>query len=683
MNKKTLSLTALAVLSLFSTSINAQTRSKESSRNIARHKLLTEETELALEDESLMVFNNKKQKGFVIVSAREEMPEVLGYSDNGNFDPENIPAGMKAWMECIKMATDAVASGRVSANEVFVTRAEGDEIQPLLGNIMWDQESPYNLKCPVDEETGKHTVTGCAATAMAMMMRYYKYPEHGTGTVRYTSKTNRFDLSYNFAETTFDWDKMNEMYSMPYFEKTDAEEVNEEPSSNIVYEDLAATATTGNIEITVKNIINGGIPVFNGEMQFLLYDQDGNFLESIGKAEQINDLPYSFGYGEAYFDVSMPNKYADGDYLIYLAFMPAGEEKWSISNTIDMETYNTGNPKPLTITKSGNTIKIGDMEGFCAYTAEETDAVSELMFACGVALKMDYGINGSSSSVDGPFSAAIKYFGYDKDACMPMSDHMDTEAMNDLIIEQLQNNRPVYLGGITSTNLGHAFIADGLRYTVKGNPQFHINWGWSGMSNGYFLLTNLSPENAGAGGNSKDNYSNTLYIICDMMPEDGVDCGSSIGYKSITCSKNEAQAGDRIDVSAKDVMNISAHMQDVTIDVYAVAEDGNATRVGSLGKMNFDSYYYVSFDETRMVLPSTLPQGTYNLELRPADWTTGTPGRSIGPKHTIFVSNVNSLIETKEDLKDSDIFDLNGRRVKAASDKGIFIQDGRLKVIGL
>ena len=75
---------------------------------------------------------------------------------------------------------------------------------------MYSQGTPYNDLCPV--LNGGRAVTGCVATAMAQVMRYWRYPDVGTGTATYTS--SRGAAEYNFANHPFDWDNMLETYTL-------------------------------------------------------------------------------------------------------------------------------------------------------------------------------------------------------------------------------------------------------------------------------------------------------------------------------------------------------------------------------------------------------------------------------------------------------------------------------------
>lgn len=86
-------------------------------------------------------------------------------------------------------------------------------IAPMLGGIRWNQGDPYNALCPVITSTGKRTMTGCVATAMAQVMMYYNYPASGQGATSYTSETHKFQLSSDFSKVAFDWANLTGTYS--------------------------------------------------------------------------------------------------------------------------------------------------------------------------------------------------------------------------------------------------------------------------------------------------------------------------------------------------------------------------------------------------------------------------------------------------------------------------------------
>lgn len=123
-------------------------------------------------------------------------------------------------------------------------------------------------------------------------------------------------------------------------------------------------------------------------------------------------------------------------------------------------------------------------------TSAQRTAVATLMYHCGVAVNMNYDAAGSGAYSQDVPDALINYFSYQPTAeCKYKA--MFTYA-NWLIIlkAELNAGRPFYLAGDDNATAGHAFVADGF----NNANQFHINWGWGGSSNGYFLLTTLNPS---------------------------------------------------------------------------------------------------------------------------------------------------------------------------------------------
>lgn len=160
-----------------------------------------------------------------------------------------------------------------------------------------------------------------------------------------------------------------------------------------------------------------------------------------------------------------------------------------------------------------------------ASTAAQKSAVADLMFACGVAAGMQYTPYESGASSPSVATALWKYFGYDQAVVCLDREYYTSADWESLVYEQLRDYGPVQYGG-TSGSGGHSFVCDG--YSTDG--YFHINWGWSGMSDGYFLLSALNPGQQGTGGSSsgynsrqdiianvskpRQGSANTLYIVC-------------------------------------------------------------------------------------------------------------------------------------------------------------------------
>lgn len=178
------------------------------------------------------VFANGEDKGFTIVSGDDRMPEVVGYSAQGTYDPDHLPANyvgfMKAYQETVEalLKGDAqVSGGLAEARQWRAERAGTAAVAPLLGGIKWNQMAPYNNMCPLYKGTNR-SVTGCVATAMAQVMMYYQYPKELKATIKaYTAKSYGIQIPEISSGATYDWDNMLTDYSKSDYNSAQADAV--------------------------------------------------------------------------------------------------------------------------------------------------------------------------------------------------------------------------------------------------------------------------------------------------------------------------------------------------------------------------------------------------------------------------------------------------------------------------
>lgn len=150
---------------------------------------------------------------------------------------------------------------------------------------------------------------------------------------------------------------------------------------------------------------------------------------------------------------------------------------------------------------------------------EQKNAVAKLMKYCGVSTEMDYATakqGGSGTvAVELPY-ALTHYFGYSKAARYADRSGYTSKTWNNMIYEELKEGRPVLYGGVTPTGGGHEFVCDG----YESGDYFHINWGWSGLSDGYFRLSVLNPDQQGIG-SFEGGYSLSQCAILGVKPNEG------------------------------------------------------------------------------------------------------------------------------------------------------------------
>lgn len=147
------------------------------------------------------VFNNDAG-GFVIIAGDDAVTPVLGYTSTGSFDAENLPDGLKDLLKSYERQIAALGDNYV-ANQTATRAAFTGE--KLLKTAEWNQMAPFNKYTP------KNYVTGCVATAGAIVMKHHGYPAKGTGSHSYT--WNGKDLTANF-EHDYDWANMPTKYTV-------------------------------------------------------------------------------------------------------------------------------------------------------------------------------------------------------------------------------------------------------------------------------------------------------------------------------------------------------------------------------------------------------------------------------------------------------------------------------------
>ena len=153
------------------------------------------------------VFNNGAG-GFMVVSADDCVPALLGYSDGGRFDEAEMPDNFRAWLdEYARQITWAAANNMADLQAAPVKQRA--EVAPKL-TTLWDQGNPYNIKCP--KVGSKYCYTGCVATAMAQVMNWHKWPEQPTGSTSYFCR-GIGTLELDYSTVKFEWDKMLDTYS--------------------------------------------------------------------------------------------------------------------------------------------------------------------------------------------------------------------------------------------------------------------------------------------------------------------------------------------------------------------------------------------------------------------------------------------------------------------------------------
>jgi len=193
------------------------TQAHQTSRHLRRMLHQNDET---FSNQQYYIFNREDSCGFVIVAADNCATPILGYSTEGYIDINNMPIQLKellqAYTDEIQYSVDNNLQPSDSIKELwndYLNAPQNHKATMAVSALIatkWNQSPLYNDKCPADASLspyGGHPTTGCVATAMAQIMKYWEYPETGTGNKSYNSE-HYGTLSANFANTTYDWKNM-------------------------------------------------------------------------------------------------------------------------------------------------------------------------------------------------------------------------------------------------------------------------------------------------------------------------------------------------------------------------------------------------------------------------------------------------------------------------------------------
>ena len=155
--------------------------------------------------------------GYVIVSADDSSSPILGYSDQGQFDYASAPDGLRFMLDEISRGiATVVEQGRPVSSDIvsrwknleaygYLHADKGLVVVGPLVQQRWDQMAPFNMYVP------DGCPTGCVATAMAEIMKYWEWPVTGTGEHSYYAPLYGEQYA-NFGATTYDWANMIEYY---------------------------------------------------------------------------------------------------------------------------------------------------------------------------------------------------------------------------------------------------------------------------------------------------------------------------------------------------------------------------------------------------------------------------------------------------------------------------------------
>jgi Peptidase C10 family/Secretion system C-terminal sorting domain/Spi protease inhibitor len=174
---------------------------------------------------SLYVLAVNGGKGWIMLSADDLAKPVLAWSSTSSFDVKNMAPATLAWIHnyenqvarAIRYGTPAKPTIPAEWQELLTApkhaAAKTTAVAPLCATT-WNQSPYYNDLCPYDIPAAHNTITGCVATAMAQVMKYWNWPKVGCGMHSYNDP-GYGTLTANFGTTAYDWAAMPNSLSGP------------------------------------------------------------------------------------------------------------------------------------------------------------------------------------------------------------------------------------------------------------------------------------------------------------------------------------------------------------------------------------------------------------------------------------------------------------------------------------
>lgn len=244
------------------------------------------------------VFNIGNNNGFVITSADDINVPIIGRSNQGEYNSENLPDNFREWMTGIELGmVEAISQGSEASDYVkqkwneynSVRNSNEDESQEVIlpFTSKWNQTRPFNNMTPIVDGTA--TYTGCVATAMAQVMKYYEYPKTFNETVTipaYTSSTLALEIpEINMTGNVFDWDSMLDVYD--YWGDSDPQQTKDAVAKLMYYCGASVNMNYGLLGTTGSGAVTQYVA--NALTDFFDYDK------SIGYKNRSN---YLYEYSE-------------------------------------------------------------------------------------------------------------------------------------------------------------------------------------------------------------------------------------------------------------------------------------------------------------------------------------------------------------------------------------------------
>ena len=239
-------------------------------------------------------------------------------------------------------------------------------------------------------------------------------------------------------------------------------------------------------------------------------------------------------------------------------------------------------------------------------------AAAQLTLYCAQSVKMNFLYGSSGANTNHIPNILSTYFGFKRSAHCEYRENFSTQSWADFIYSELAANRPVIYSGSKASG-GHAFICDG----YDGEGMFHINWGWNGMSNGYYLLNVVNPDAQGTGSaNETYGYIYDQYVVCGIEPGESESIfaltAGSVALNGAVTTRTSSNANFKATVSGR-FYNYTPETIAVSFGWGLYQGDELLSTLYRSGSSSLPSGYFFRTENQELSFGSGITSGTYRI----------------------------------------------------------------------
>ncbi len=168
--------------------------------------------------------------------------------------------------------------------------------------------------------------------------------------------------------------------------------------------------------------------------------------------------------------------------------------------------------------------------------------IAQLLYHLGVSVDMNYGWNASGAFSSAVPNALVNYFNYSDGIQYLQKNNYADDQWISILQKEIFSGRPIYYSGYSEESGGHAFVFDGYWIYEGETDYFHVNWGWGGSSDGYFLFNKLDPDGM--------DFSYGQDAIINIMPDVATanfDASPLVGVEPLEVEFSDKSSGEVVE----------------------------------------------------------------------------------------------------------------------------------------